>query len=189
MKCSVSCFSSGLLQHWLKSCTVVNAKRLSFLILCPVDWPCPLCFILQSPSEGELQLESHRPQGVLSLLRRDEIAAVFVQNHLSQYKISILFSPRNFSDKAELKRSLGPPSTHAILSIMKVAKTSVLAHRDPCLGSQGDWLKTWKTDISQSELSAMETGPIMQTWLICCRKKKKKEKENLFVGSCCSPVP
>lgn len=82
-----------------------------------------------------------------------------------------------------LSWSLSSLSTHVTLSIMMVAKTSVLAHRDPCLGSQGGWLKTWKTDVSQSEISAMETSTIMQTWLICC---KEKEKKKVFVDSCCS---
>lgn len=82
-----------------------------------------------------------------------------------------------------LSWSLSPPSTHVTLSIMMVAKTSVLAHRDACLGSQGkDWLKTWKTDIPQPEISAMETGTIMQTWLICCKERGEKSlcRELLF---------
>lgn len=97
---------------------------------------------------------------------------------------TIYFSIKSVSRSAletlltRLNWSLSPPSTHVILSIMKAAKTSVLAHRDLCLGSQGEWLKTWKTDISLSELSAMETGTIMQTLLICCRERKKKKKPN-----------
>lgn len=70
-----------------------------------------------------------------------------------------------------------------IFSIMKVVKTAVLAH----LGSQGDWLNTWKTNTSQSELCVMDAGTIMQTWLICWGKKKKDRKclcSQLLFPSC-----